>query len=126
MFLSVIFFVLCSLSLCGFYFFCLHHPCSSGAMGATSGDSFECRNYHAGVASGSAALAVVHCTHTSALSADSVCAATTCDVYCDSIASVCSGSNAQYSSRGMCMTACAALPQGSQTHACTPHTLVPP
>jgi len=47
----------------------------TGVPGATSGDSLQCRIYHLGVASQTAALATVHCPHAAVISKDGVCGA---------------------------------------------------
>jgi len=83
-----------------------------GTIGATSGDTLECRTYHAGVAA--TADPAVHCVHAGPLGSGAGAAGagcttdnlTRCTAYCAVNAEVC-GTTA-YATEDECRTACAA------------------
>jgi hypothetical protein len=73
----------------------------------TSGNSIDCRTYHAGVASDFTSLATnptVHCPHTG-VAAQGVCG-TSCEGYCNLAMFSCTGSLAQYADLATCLTVC--------------------
>ena len=76
-----------------------------GDVGATSGNSIECRNYHAGVAGGSAAEAATHCAHAGPSGGD-VCGSW-CANYCDLATQNCTGDNKVFDNSDDCALACA-------------------
>jgi hypothetical protein len=85
---------------------CSYFP-TTAIVGANSGNSLQCRNYHASLPD-----KTTHCPHAMALSGDGVCGAK-CGAYCDRAMSNCKGSSAIFSSMGLCMAACAAFPEGA-------------
>lgn len=58
--------------------------------GATSGDTFQCRIYHLGVANTSVANMATHCPHAGFNGGDGTCG-TACQAYCDSMLYACPG-----------------------------------
>ncbi|MFT5432542.1 MAG: hypothetical protein ACI9OJ_003241 [Myxococcota bacterium] len=74
----------------------------NGTGGETPGNTIACRSYHAGVASGSADDAVIHCPHAGA-SGGGVCG-TWCENYCDLSSKNC-GDTIDFGT-GDCATAC--------------------
>ncbi|MCB9574072.1 MAG: hypothetical protein H6709_18470 [Kofleriaceae bacterium] len=81
---------------------CATYP--QGTTGATSGNSLECRYYHAGAALGDPAT---HCPHAGPGGAG-VCGAN-CDGYCQLVMATCTGPQQQYSSDIDCLTQCATI-----------------
>ncbi len=85
-----------------------------GEADATSGNSVQCRTYHASFPA--AADSATHCGHVS-LSGGGVCGDSQCDVYCDFVESNCSADPKLFpgddaaARRGACMSTCAAFPQ---------------
>jgi hypothetical protein len=79
---------------------------SPGMLGATSGDTLGCREYHAGLAAQGPAT---HCPHASLLGGG-VCAVDNCTSFCEVDLAICTGANAAYQSMADCMTSCAAFP----------------
>jgi len=77
----------------------------------TSGNSLECRAYHAGVSLSSYSLAIgqQHCYHTGILGGEGVCG-TGCAGFCALVMGSCLGSNAAYASTAECMMYCATFP----------------
>lgn len=86
----------------------------TGAPGATSGNSVQCRTYHASFPA--AADSTTHCGHVS-LSGGGVCGDSNCDVYCDFVESSCAADPKLFpgddapARRVACMSTCAAFPQ---------------
>jgi hypothetical protein len=81
-------------------------------LAATSGDSVQCRIYHAGLATQAASASTdraSHCGHASPVSEGSLCG-TPCDSYCDVIMDTCKSSEAQYTSKSDCMQSCKHFP----------------
>ncbi len=72
-----------------------------GAIGDMSGDTLECRDYHAAAA---AADATTHCVHAGPGGAG-VCGAN-CAGYCDIVIDACTAGNMVYNNLGECTTAC--------------------
>ncbi len=87
---------------------------ATGQEGDTSGNTLQCRTYHAG--DPAAADPSLHCPHAS-LSGGDVCG-TWCEVYCELTETTCTGDNALYADRSACLAACDELPQDA------PHTAV--
>jgi hypothetical protein len=75
---------------------------TQGDAGVTSGNSLECRSYHATAAAGGAAL---HCPHAGP-AGDGTCGAN-CESFCALAMAKCSGT---FASLQACTTACAAFP----------------
>jgi len=73
-----------------------------GTLGDMSGNSLECRAYHAGAA---ASDATTHCVHAGPGGAG-VCGAN-CDGYCQIVLDSCTGVDQVYATLGDCTTACA-------------------
>ncbi len=73
---------------------------------ATTGNSLQCRTYHASFPSRTDST--VHCPHAGIAGGDAC--GTYCEVYCDFLDDNCTGANAQYASRAACETACAGIP----------------
>ena len=87
---------------------------TDGDMGATEGDSVQCRIYHLGVAGNKAAGGpALHCPHGS-VGGGGVCSddepppEPTCAAYCATIQGACTGANAQYDSEATCIAYCTA------------------
>jgi hypothetical protein len=78
---------------------------TTGTPGDTTGDSLQCRLYHAGVALSDA---TTHCPHAKQ-APDAVCVLPdpTCEEYCASITANCKDANAQYADEAACLTQCA-------------------
>jgi hypothetical protein len=72
-----------------------------GAAGAMSGNSLECRAYHAGAALGDPDT---HCVHAGPGGAG-VCG-DNCEGFCTVVLGACTGANEAYASMAECMTAC--------------------
>ena len=98
---------------------CAEYP-ADAAVGATAGDSVQCRLYHLGLAgTGPEGSPATHCPH-AALDGGGVCAdepppTPSCEWYCQSIDLACTGEYAQYTSEEACLDYCqdyAALPLG--------------
>jgi len=83
--------------------FCAEFP--KGTFADTSGNTVECRTYHWGVASTSAANALTHCTHGTPSGGGGVCGSY-CEVYCQLANSSCTGTLALYQTTSDCTTAC--------------------
>jgi hypothetical protein len=81
---------------------CLAFP--QGTPGTQSGDSLECRVYHAGAALGDPDT---HCVH--AGPAGGGACGMDCEGFCQLDLAACTGTNAAYTSSQDCMTACAAM-----------------
>lgn len=79
---------------------------ADGTPNTTTGNSVQCRIYHAGAPA--AASPATHCPHTSA-SGGNLCG-TWCDVYCELALDNCTGANQLYADANACATACAAFP----------------
>ncbi|MBI2378302.1 MAG: hypothetical protein HYV07_30160 [Deltaproteobacteria bacterium] len=77
-----------------------------GSAGDQSGDSLNCRTYHAGVASQNPGL---HCPHASA-SGGGLCG-DYCEVYCGLTEQNCSGNELLYPDHASCLAACAVFPK---------------
>jgi len=78
--------------------------------GVTSGNSLECRAYHASVAlSGAAGGAVGHCFHTGQLGGLGVCG-TGCEGFCATAGYACNGTNMPFSTTDECLKYCATFP----------------
>jgi len=78
----------------------------------TTGDSLECRAYHAGVAYLTSTQSI-HCIHSGALGGNggtSQYCGTPCNGYCDEVMNACNGTNAQFTSTAQCLTFCASYP----------------
>jgi len=69
---------------------CWGYPNLANMTGATSGDSFQCRIYHLGVANTSVANMAIHCPHAGFNGGDGTCG-TACEAYCDSMLFACPG-----------------------------------
>ena len=95
---------------------------ADGAIGATDGDSVQCRLYHLGVAGSSPpASAATHCPHAApdggGVCVDEAPADPTCAEYCAAVSTACTGDDAQYASEADCLTYCqdlGKLPAGSK------------
>lgn len=74
---------------------------TQGAAGTMSGNSLECRAYHAGAALGDPDT---HCVHAGPGGAG-VCG-TNCEGFCTVVDGACTGANEAYASVAECMTAC--------------------
>jgi hypothetical protein len=79
---------------------------ATGMDGDMSGNTVQCRIYHAGVAKTDPAT---HCPHAAENGGD-VCGSL-CDVYCDSILANCTTTNKQFDDKPKCMAACSAMPK---------------
>jgi len=96
---------------------CMAYPDSANptnlSYAVISGDSWDCRAYHVGVAAsyvGSDASAVaLHCGHSNQSGAGTC--GDYCMNYCDDMAYYCTGNNAQYKSNQDCLTACYKYPR---------------
>jgi hypothetical protein len=75
-----------------------------GAVGASSGNSLECRAHHASLAQSGPAT---HCVHAGP-SGGGACGST-CEGLCTLVIHACTGDNLAYASLDECMTACAAF-----------------
>jgi hypothetical protein len=73
-----------------------------GAEGAQSGNSLECRNYHAGAALGDP---TTHCVHAGPGGAGAC--GNNCAGFCAIVLSACAGDDEAYASEAECLTACA-------------------
>jgi hypothetical protein len=80
---------------------------AAGTPGDKSGDTMQCRLYHASAAVGDAAT---HCPHAKQ-NPDAVCVAPapSCAGYCDTVTANCKDANAQYPDPATCPTACEGL-----------------
>jgi hypothetical protein len=76
-----------------------------------SGNTLECRNYHAGAAS-NPALAAVHCIH-SGFNGFSTCGTGSCDSYCNLVLTGCTGPLAQFSDLSSCLAWCTTYPDAA-------------
>jgi hypothetical protein len=83
--------------------FCKEFP--KGTAFDNSGNTVECRTYHWGVASTSAANAATHCTHGTPSGGGGICG-TYCEVYCQLANYSCTGNLALYTTTSDCTTAC--------------------
>lgn len=75
-----------------------------GEPGATSGNSLECRSYHAGAALGDPATP---CTH-GGPGGDGVCGSN-CEGFCQLVIATCTGANEVYASFNDCLVDCGGL-----------------
>eukprot|EP00936_MAST-01D_sp_MAST-1D-sp1_P001169 g1169.t1 len=76
------------------------------AAGPVTGDSIECRTYHAHAA---AAEGAVHCPH-AAFESTEFCISPQCVAYCDAFEASCTGLAPGYASRTACLSACSRFP----------------
>jgi len=90
-----------------------------GSFDDTSGNSVQCRTYHASFPA--AADPDAHCPHASVASHGGVCGSV-CDAYCDQAMAHCTDDNALYGSREECMTACGGFDDGGAFNATTGDT----
>jgi len=81
----------------------------STASPTTSGNSLECRSYHASVAGYSASDATTHCYHAGNLGGAGQCG-TKCAGYCSTVMAACTGTRAQFASTADCLAYCATYP----------------
>jgi hypothetical protein len=74
----------------------------------TTGDTIQCRMYHALVAGTDSTTTTAHCPHAGPTGGGQC--GTPCDAYCDVIQAACgtSGTDSQFSSTATCLTSCAA------------------
>jgi hypothetical protein len=79
----------------------------STTVNIQSGNTLDCRLYHAGVA-GNAAFKDGHCEHSGA-NGKAVCG-TACEGYCQLIMGGCTGTNAQFANVAQCLNWCATYP----------------
>jgi hypothetical protein len=80
-----------------------------GVATTTSGNSLDCRTYHASVASTTPANAIAHCPHVGIAGGYGVCG-TAVDGFCDVAQTVCTGANQAFADLATCKTAAAAFP----------------
>ena len=80
-----------------------------GSVGATTGNSVNCRQYHADVAG--LQDPALHCPHAGP-SGGGVCVET-CDSFCADAMTNCKGANELFASDGECLGACAGFPNNS-------------
>lgn len=83
-----------------------------GTAGATSGDSFACRQYHLEAAGSDANT---HCVHAGP-TGGGLCGSL-CENYCQLAASNCTGTDSIYGSAEECMTACTGIPSDGEVNA---------
>lgn len=83
-----------------------------GTIGATAGNSLECRGYHAGAPAQS--NAGLHCPHAGPSGAGTC--GGNCESYCAIDIAACTGANAAFTSVGDCTTACNAFPSATITN----------
>ncbi len=80
-----------------------------GKANDAAGDTVQCRIYHLGVAGTDEANAKIHCPHGKiAPAAGTPCgaAAPSCESYCKTVTSHCTGANAQYKDEAECVSYC--------------------
>jgi len=98
------------------------HPSTNPALGMffignTTGDSLECRTYHAnfaGTFADGSQNRLLHCSHASVFSNSGVCG-DKCDYFCDMEDRICMGSLYQYANHADCLTKCRAWAPGATT-----------
>ena len=88
---------------------------NDGLPGATVGDTVQCRIYHLGIAgSDGDNTAAIHCPH-AAGDGGEVCVDAppepTCEAYCATVQTACTGEEAQYATEAACMDYCATWAQ---------------
>jgi len=79
-----------------------------GAVNDQTGNTLDCRLYHAGVA-GQAVTHDAHCPH-SGVNGKNLCGTNTCQSYCLAIQNACTGTNMQFSTTASCLAWCASFP----------------
>ena len=80
------------------------------------GNSLQCRNYHALVATTS--KNTIHCGHAWPLSVDKICG-TKCEAYCTAANTHCTGINTLYADMDTCLRECSAFPADGAVDAST-------
>lgn len=85
---------------------CVAFP--AGGYQDISGNTVQCRTYHASFPS--AAAPDTHCPHASA-SGDNLCG-DMCEAYCDQVGTNCDGADTLYPDRITCLSTCAEFPEG--------------
>lgn len=81
-----------------------------GLPSDTTGNTVECRTYHASFPA--AADSTLHCPHSGTSSDNDICGGL-CDAYCDQVMANCSGANELYIDRATCISTCRTFTPGA-------------
>jgi len=81
-----------------------------GSAAASTGDTRDCRMWHAQFAAGDQPAANAHCNHASPVTYQAQCGSM-CENYCDIVMSTCVNALQQWKDKSQCVLACGAFPQ---------------